>query len=277
MKRITLLSKNGTGTPVYLPMPQMDSIVEFNMAFKFHQTTDKTYRYFDNGFTYDFRTSSSKYLLTKSEMTAFINFYEDQARSRSDRFQFRLDENCGFYPFGNDLGCSGIFQVQFKDARWTTRLNKPWDMHELTLDLHLYSSPYYEVPSTSYKQGSFILDNITGLPNPDIYFEYENHFNIKTSLGGKLKNIDSGKSNYMYSSKFIFDVSVQNAALILNKLKSIRTNAFIITTPSKCYPFGSEFGFGNFSVSLINNLIKVTNNGKNNYRIEIEVGLQNVL
>lgn len=279
MKRITLKSKVGFGTtePVTLPMPQLYNYTEINLSFKTVKTSDSSIKYFDNGSSYDFITTSSKYLLNRSEMINFKGFFEDQQMSRSDNFQFILEENCGFYPFGPDLGDSGIFGVQFIDSKWTTRLNKPWDMYELDLDLHLYSIPYYEVPQVSYKQGSFKLDNLVNLPNPEILLTYENHYIKDTTLGGKLTSIDLGLSNWMYSSKFTFNVSVQNAKLLLNKLKMLRTNSFIIQTPNKCYPFGAELGFGSFVVSLLSNNIIVTNNGHNNYKIEFQVVLQNVL
>lgn len=274
---VTLSSFSGEGEKIFLPLPLLDNSTEINMAFKVHKTSDMTIRYFDNGQNYDSITSKAKYLLTKEEIDNFIDFFEDQTRGRGNVFRFELSQNSGYYPFGVDLGDTGTFFVKFKDAKWTTRLNKPWGMYELELSLHLVSPPDYEIPTITYKQGSFIIDDLVNLPNPEIQYDYENHLFTKTSLGGKLNNVDIGLSDYMHSSNLSFDVSVQNAGLLISKLKSIRINTFTITSPINCYPFGSKIGSGSFLVNLLDNTIKMSHNGHNNFRIEFQVGLQNVI
>jgi hypothetical protein len=263
--------------PVTIPNCQLDYDTTINLALVINESSDGTVKVGDYGSEYDYRKTNFQFHLTEDQFNDLEGFLENQSTGRLESFDFMPIAPYGVYPFGADLGNGQdiYYTTKLESFKFGTRLRRPYNKCIVDLGLHLCTTTgTYTIPTSYTKMGTVSILGLNNLPNPNVELIIDDHIANSTTLGGSLTGVDFKRKLRYVKSKLTFKVNRNCAANLIHELTTVRHLNFTLTTPSSCYPFGFEEGYGSFTVKLCDNKIKTKHMGKDLISVEFTVQKQ---
>jgi hypothetical protein len=260
------------------PYPGVKTTVELGLNMVF--LSNGRVKSFDT--TETIRTTKFRVLLTESEASDFVDYFENSGDGRGTTLELQLGgSNTGFFPFGPDLGDVGTFDVVFYPPKETGIQRDPWLRFFADCEMILDTAPSYSLPSRSgYDQGSWSIGTITGLMEPQEPFKIspERALMVSPSRDGSpiVLNVGSGSDSYM--STFRLDANGPNAAAVINYLvETARGGAFSVGNADNIYPFGPHVDENDtVTAKLASPILDITHQNYDQFFLDIKMVLESV-
>ena len=230
-----------------LNAPEWGYVTDINLALIHVPHLPRGYAIWDNGILKDYRTVSLDWLLNATDTNTLLGIFDTLSKGRGQSFNLNLGTNSGFYPFGPDLGDSGIFQCRILNVNTQPVLEEPWLWFKTQATMVMETSPSYSLP-TEIDEGDITIGTVSGLRFPPNMPQSENSFGYTTQLTYTGVPYTVDKTINSDSDTTTLDMVCNQskaAALIDHMVGTVRDANLNITDNANGYFFGRKAGEDN--------------------------------
>ena len=259
----------GAETTITLP-------IDFSVA------SDGTRVPFDSGpdGSLDVRQCEAEFYLRESDQTNLMALLGDTT-GRSRDIVLELSTGSGFFPFGADLGDSGLFtcSVQFQTLGGIGGAPYLHFKNKLLFTMS-GSPPTYSIPADESLPGPMTIGSVSNLKFPDVWFQPNTSIKTMTSImhGGQAAYINCGQSGDDFDTSFELRMRNARCARLLQYLTNTgRSVAYLpagipFIVPGNSYPFGQlKSASGTFAAQVIQNVFVIKHVGFQQFNMSLQM------
>jgi len=270
---------DAAGNTVYIPFPLYGYETSVNKGMKIsYKLANGTYRIYDRGVGYDYRTCRCMFLLNRANSEQLHDMFKDADKARAFSVTMTLPSGSGFFPFGPDKGDAGAFRCRLigLDHLGTSDNPKGWFRTEITLVAESY--PAYSVEA-AVADGPIQIGTVTGLRWPDsgVSPDYRYAFNTTLTADGTPYTIDKWTNADSYETTLNLMLNDRGAQRLVEHITgTVRGNQFNILSVNGGYIFGIDLvTTGYYYVCrMIDNELSIIHNGINDFSVTLRAALE---
>jgi hypothetical protein len=229
-----------TPVEIEIPNPEYGYTVALVMQVKSFES-GSSWDTFDNGILHDARILNIPgSLFSKEEYQELTNFLNHQDCGRK-AFEIELPENSGFFPFGPDLGQSGIYKAHLLNRNSHGMQVDPWKIFVSEFTFILELGHGYDIDYQSRPEGSFQIGSVSGLMFPQSGFSpiIKRGLRCDVTNGRYASAVDVGFNKY--ETGLELSANLPNAAKLIHEIQTaIRGSNFVMTCGQDYWPFDVE-------------------------------------
>ena len=268
------IATNDLSAYVDIPLPNYPYKSTIKLAFDIQELDNGDLYIRDEGNTYDKRYCDIDLILTPTQqynLNQQINY-----TNRAQTFVLILPSTqCGFFPFGPDLGNVGPFQIICTYPE-TPKINyAPFKYFTCKLQFALVGAPPPFTLPTQIDDGPLSVAGIGTVNLPPDLFEpdQEYAYDVQLTENSTPQFINRGTLGDCVKSEFTLLCNYSKSAAIVNALAvTYRATGLPLIAPSPTYALGVDQGAsGTYTLNNISDTLEITNEDYNRFSMKVSL------
>jgi len=252
--------------------PMYDYTTGISLALEHIPLLPKGYSIWDNDSTNDFRTFKATWQLSATVTNRFLNIFNSINKGRGVSVLLNFGSNSGVFPYGPDLGDSGIFQSRMTSINAKGVMEEPYLYFNTEMEFVMETYPEYSLP-TEIPEGDLQIGTITNLRYPPSYPDPTSNYGYNTRLtrDGSPYTIDKTSDSDFYITTLPMICNQSKAAALIDHLVTdVRDSNITIIAQANNYLFGNEMGSsGTYICQWLNDVIQIDHNRYDEFEFKI--------